>query len=178
MSGKIKSKDLSYDSTLPPFLQRLRAQNTGSDADPDRHERQTVRPRKAKNPDEDDGPTVVDESGENISKDDYARLTRVEADEEDVNGIVTGKIRGDSQPEVSGALPAEANAAGGKQGEGKVTDGAVTKKRKVGKVVGDGEGNEQDGTDGQRATSDAAKAPKKAKKKLKPIKLAFDDEQG
>lgn len=173
MSGKIKSKDLQYDSTLPPFLQRLRAQNTGygPDKDPDRHEQQGIRPKKAKNPDDDDGPTVVDESGETLSKEDYAKLSAAgEKSDETASGTVTGDLTGDGKPEASGALPA------GKGAE-KVTDGVAQKKRKVAKVIGDDDAEDAKATkDGEDAST--KKTAKKPKKKAKPIKLAFDDEDG
>jgi hypothetical protein len=164
--GKIKSKDLSYDSSLPPFLQRLRAQNTGygDDGDPDRHERPLARPKKAKNPDDDDGPTFVDESGETVTKEDYEKQLRGDAEGEEDAGNVTGELKGDGKPEASGALP-------GLRVEQKLTDGAAVKKRKMAKVVGE---DEEEGTE----KSTTQKAPKKAKKKAKPIKLAFDDDEG
>jgi hypothetical protein len=164
--GKIKSKDLSYDSSLPPFLQRLRAQNTGygDDGDPDRHERPLARPKKAKNPDDDDGPTFVDESGETVTKEDYEKQLRGDAEGEEDAGNVTGELKGDGKPEASGALP-------GPRVEQKLTDGAAIKKRKMAKVVGE---DEEDGVE----KSTTQKVPKKAKKKAKPIKLAFDDDEG
>ncbi|KAL1590294.1 hypothetical protein WHR41_01020 [Cladosporium halotolerans] len=174
MSGKIKSKDLQYDSTLPPFLQRMRAQNSGygDDRDPDRHERPLARPKKAKNPDDDDGPTVVDESGETISKDEYEKQLKGKEEGEEDGGNVTGELKGDGKPEASGALPPD----GGPRVEQKVTDGAATKKRKVGKVVGDDAEEESKGD--AVGKSAVEKASKKAKKKAKPIKLAFEDDEG
>ena len=174
MSGKIKSKDLSYDSTLPPFLQRLRAQNTGygDDGDPDRHERPLARPKKAKNPDDDDGPTLVDESGDTVSKADYEKQLKGDDEGEETGGNVTGEMTGDGKPEASGALPADS----GPRFEQKLTDGAAVKKRKVAKVVGDEEGDSS--KPASAAKDDAPKAAKKAKKKAKPIKLAFDDDEG
>lgn len=168
MSGKIKSKDLSYDSSLPPFLQRLRAQNTGygDDRDPDRHEQPLARPTKAKNPDDDDGPTVIDESGETISKEDYEKQLKGDAEGEE-EGNVKGELKGDGKPEASGALPADSAP----RVEQKVTDGAAVKKRKAVKVVGDD--TEADPKADESAPSQPAK---KAKKKAKPIKLAFDDD--
>lgn len=174
MSGKIKSKDLQYDSTLPPFLQRLRAQNAGygEGGDPDRHERPLARPKKAKNPDDDDGPTVVDESGETISKSDYERQLKGDAQGEEDGGNVTGELKGDGKPEASGALPSD----DGPRIEQKVTDGTAVKKRKVAKIIGD-----EAGDDTNNDTKDqgiAQKTIKKAKKKAKPIKLAFEDDDG
>jgi len=171
MSGKIKSKDLSYDSTLPPFLQRLRAQNTGygEDGDPDRHQVPLARPKKAKNPDDDDGPTLVDESGEMVSKDEYERQLKGE----ETGDNVTGQLEGDGKPEASGASPADSKP----RIEQKLTDGTAVKKRKVAKVVGD---EEEDGSSKPAGAERdiAPKAVKKAKKKAKPIKLAFDDDEG
>lgn len=175
MSGKIKSKDLSYDSSLPPFLQRLRAQNTGygDDGDPDRHQVPLARPKKAKNPDDDDGPTFVDESGELVSKADYERQLKGDAPGEDTGDNVAGESKGDSKPEASGTLPADSKP----RVEQKLTDGNAVKKRKVAKVVGDEE--EDDSSKPTGAEKDIApKAVKKAKKKAKPIKLAFDDDEG
>lgn len=175
MSGKIKSKDLSYDSSLPPFLQRLRAQNTGygDDGDPDRHERPLARPKKAKNPDDDDGPTFVDESGELVSKAEYEKHLKGEVEGEETGGNVTGELKGDGKPEASGALPADSTP----RVEQKLTDGTAAKKRKVAKVVGDDD--EDDSSKPASADKDTTpKVVKKAKKKARPIKLTFDDDEG
>ena len=194
MSGeKIKSKDLSYDSTLPPFLQRLRAQNSGN-GDSDRHEREIARPKGKKDPNDDDGPTVVDEAGETLSKEDVEKqLSKEERSERSVGGNVTGKLENAGEVVAnSGALPDDAET---KKGDN-VTDGVATKKRKVGKVVGGDEeddaskaksgsmssGNEKVGADHKKGREEKGgeKASTKVKKKAKQIKLAFnnDDEEG
>lgn len=166
--AKIKSKDLSYDPTLPPFLQRLHAQKAGRGGDPDRHEHAIARPKRVKKDAVDDGPTIVDESGETIEK----------AELEKMNGALeNGKDDVEATPvtdaQDTGIAPLE------RKGDGqKVTDGGVgiaNKKRKVVKVVGDddeakGEELEQDG-------EEKSKPVKKSKKKSKPIKLAFDGEE-
>ena len=165
--GKIKAKDLSYEATLPPFLQRLHAQNAGR-GDLDRHEQPIARPERVKTSDEDDGPTLVDESGEIVSKEEYEELT-VNGIEED-GGSVTGELKGDGEPKASGAI----QDCEGRKAEQKVTDGTATKKRKVVKVVGD-QGEEAGQKDKPKDETAPEKALKKAKKKAKPIKLAFDD---
>ena len=66
--SKITPKNLSYDSTLPPFLQRLQANNNSRDG---RNDFQSARPKKARNPEEDaeDEPVYFDEeSGETLTK--------------------------------------------------------------------------------------------------------------
>lgn len=164
-SDKIKSKDLSYETSLPPFLQRLHDQKAGR-GDTDRHEFQVARPKRDKNPDEDDGPTVVDETGENVSKDELAKLTA--PDEED--GNVTGELQA-TDPKASGALPAGGESA--RKGKETVTDGTTSKKRKAGKVVGDDAVEDEP----SEATATSGKAVKKPKKKAK-VKLTFDESEG
>ena len=168
--AKIKSKDLSYEATLPPFLQRLHAQKAGR-GDEDRHERPVARPTRVKTADEDDGPTVVDEGGETVSKEELEQLAKGESAEE--SGLVRGESIGDGEPKASGALP---NGDGdGTRSEQKVTDGTAVKKRKVGKVIGE-DGEEGKGNGGQEVENETPM--KKFKKKGKPIKLAFDDDEG
>ncbi|RMY03002.1 hypothetical protein D0868_07688 [Hortaea werneckii] len=187
MSGdKIKSKDLSYDSSLPPFLQRLRDQNSGRDTD--RHEREIARPKGKKDAqaEEEDGPTVVDDSGETLTKEQVASMNEAveekERSESNVGGSVKGQLEnaGDVVA-TSGALPDDEPTRKGDT----VTEGKAVKKRKVGKVVG-GDENEEEGDEQARKPSDPAapgekeSAGKKIKKKAKQIKLAFndDDEEG
>merc|ERR1711939_1057284 len=151
MSGdKMKSKDLSYDSSLPPFLQRLRDQNSGRDTD--RHEREIARPKGKKDPqaEEEDGPTVVDDSGETLSKEQVASMNEAneekERSESNVGGSVKGKL--DNAGDVvalSGALPDEEPTRKGDT----VTEGKAVKKRKVGKVVG-GDEHEEDEAGGEK----------------------------
>lgn len=183
MSDKVKSKDLSYDTTLPPFLQRLHAQNAGRDTD--RHERPIPRPKGVKDTNEDDGPTVVDESGETISKEEYEQLTKASADDShpldggDVGGSVTGTLENADEAKVSGALLDKDDAVERRQGEQRVTDGLATKKRKAVKIIGDEDSTEVEvGEEEEKETSTVKKVAKKTKKKTKPIKLAFDNEEG
>ena len=51
-----------------------------------------------------------------------------------------------------------------------------TKKRKAGKVIGDDDEENKAPETAEKNESTATKVVKKAKKKAKPIKLAFDDE--
>lgn len=171
MSEKIKSKDLSYDSTLPPFLQRLQNQNAGR-GDTDRHEQQIARPKKSRDPNDDDGPTVVDESGETLSKDEVDKLTNpLESGIQDTENV-TGDLDPSTEPKASGALPDT------KSSDSTVTDGTASKKRKVAKVVGnEDDGDENPGPENGEGEKGISKVTKKVKKKAKPIRLAFDDEE-
>lgn len=179
--GKIKSKDLTYESNLPPFLQRLHAQKGGaSGGDPDRHEHQIARPKKPQATDEDDGPTIVDESGETVSKEEMEKLASGDQaatdDAPTIGDLVRGPSVRDGEPKASGALSSDVDSADRKT-EQKITDGTATKKRKAAKVVRDEKADddvaaEEDDADPPRTS----KAAKKIKKKAKPIKLAFDND--
>jgi hypothetical protein len=180
--SNIKSKDLTYDKSTsqPAFLQRLRDQNSAISST-GRHEQPIARAQRAKNPnaDDDDAPTyVVEGSSETLTKAEYEKLTAGDgndADEKfgDVKDMVTGELTGDS-PKASGALPDEDD--GGPARASVIVDaGKATKKRKMAKVVG-GDDNDADEATSKVSSKDESK-PKKLKKKGKPIKLSFGDEE-
>ncbi|KAF7195627.1 hypothetical protein HII31_02945 [Pseudocercospora fuligena] len=172
MSDKIKSKDLSYDSSLPPFLQRLHEQKAGR-GDTDRHERPIARAKRTKPADDDDGPTVVDDSGETVSKAQLEEMSKEATDEVQDTSSIKGELDPSTEPKASGALP-DSNA-GPRRTESSVTDGTAQKKRKAAKVIGD----DEEAGDATEQKSSKKVAAKKAKKKAKPVKLTFeDDEEG
>ncbi|KAI4753675.1 hypothetical protein E4T52_14200 [Aureobasidium sp. EXF-3400] len=177
--SNIKSKDLTYDknASQPAFLQRLRDQNSAISSS-GRHEQPIARAHRAENPnnDDDDAPTyVVEGSSETLTKAEYEKLTSGDTDDVeskfgDVKDMVTGELTGDS-PKASGALPDEDDAPA--RASVTVDAGKATKKRKVAKVVGGDDGDEAPAKD---TIKDESK-PKKLKKKGKPIKLSFGDEE-
>ncbi|KAH0285186.1 hypothetical protein M436DRAFT_40033 [Aureobasidium namibiae CBS 147.97] len=178
--SNIKSKDLTYDkdASQPAFLQRLRDQNSAISSS-GRHEQPIARAQRAKNPnnDDDDAPTyVVEGSSETLTKAEYEKLTAGDAEDDakdkfgDVKDMVTGELTEDS-PKASGALPDEDEAPA--RASVTIDAGKATKKRKVAKVVG---GDDED----EVTTNDTSKQeskPKKLKKKGKPIKLSFGDDE-
>ncbi|KAF1345954.1 hypothetical protein BDV97DRAFT_337102 [Delphinella strobiligena] len=167
MSGNIKSKDLSFNKQEPAFLRRMREANSGLG---DRHERPIARPQRLRDPnaDEEDAPTYVDEEGGTLSKAEYDAMVK-DSEQKDSDNDIT------KSPKASGAIKDEVTR---KQ---QVVDvGASSKKRKAAVVVGgeeDDEGKVEKGT----AEGGEAKRPKagvkKAKKKGKPIKLSFGDDE-
>lgn len=184
--SNIKSKDLSYDKSAsqPAFLQRLRDQNNAITSS-GRHEQPVARAQRqrTKNDDDEDAPTyVVEGSSETLTKAEYEKLTSTSKDDDadikfgDAKDMVTGELLGQS-PKASGALPNEEKtaAAAPTRNPGTVDVGA-TKKRKVAKVVG-GDDNEEEETEAKDATKSDDKPKKKMKKKGKPIKLSFGDEE-
>jgi hypothetical protein len=178
--SKITPKNLSYDSSLPPFLQRLQAHNSSLD---DRHEFTVARPKKARNADEEaeDEPVYFDEgTGETLTKGEWEAR---EKENEHADGEKDG-VEGDGKQ-------------GGNGREGKETEKmmviGVTRKRKVGKIIGAEEEDEEESvglktkaksktastsrdTKITKSTTDGKKAEKsKPAKKGKKIRLSFDD---
>ncbi|ELR09941.1 hypothetical protein VC83_07221 [Pseudogymnoascus destructans] len=155
MSPKITSKSLSYDSSLPPFLQRLRAENTsGSTAAP--------RPKRAPNPDadEEDEPVYVDEEGAALDDDELHSLG------------VTKKAAKKGEEAAEEAKPEAVGEPERK--EEKIAAIGAARKRKVGKVVGAPEEEEGKVSD---APGKDKQAPPQKKKKVKKVKLSFGDDE-
>lgn len=180
--SNIKSKDLTYDknASQPAFLQRLRDQNSAISSS-GRHEQPIARAQRAKNTnnDDDDAPTyVVEGSSETLTKAEYEKLTSGDGDDAkdkfgDVKDMVTGELTADS-PKASGALPDEDEAPA--RASATVDVGKATKKRKVARVVGGDDDDDGDEAKTNDTSKDESK-PKKLKKKGKPIKLSFGDEE-
>jgi hypothetical protein len=172
--SKITPKNLSYDSTLPPFLARLQS------APQERNEFQAARPKKQRTAEDEaeDEPVYFDEgSGETLSRREWEERENAaeEAEkigEEGEEGVKKGERKGEI-----------------KEGKEKVAAIGVGKKRKVGKIVG-GDEEEEDinaaskeptkaegpKPEGQSKKADAAKSKGKTAKKGKKIKLSFGDE--
>lgn len=189
MSQKITPKNLSYNTTLPPFLARLRGQGGGSSFDgPDPILAAQRRPTKRRTSaeDEEDAPLVVDESGHAVGGVSVGRDgTVIEREEGD------GATAEDTAKGVSGAGD-EADGRDRSKDTEKVASIGAGKKRKVGRVVG---GDAEEGTTAEgdsRPSKEKAKkgqsgeengggkvsiAPK-SKKKVKKIKLSFGDDEG
>lgn len=162
--SKITPKNLSYDSTLPPFLARLQANNSSRD---DRHEFAIARPKKARNPEDEaeDEPVYFDEeSGDTMTKSDWeAREAGKEAEKD---------IKEQSEDAATKPKKEELNK------KEKVAGIGVGKKRKVGKIVG----GEEDGETAVEVKSAPKQEPKegnksKPTKKAKKIKLSFGDDE-
>jgi hypothetical protein len=180
MSQKISGKNLHYDTTLPPFLARLRGEAASNSDGPDPllvRNRRHAKPRSG-SAEAEDAPLVVDDDG-NVVQD-----LRVGAD-----GVVT-ETRTDRNNTAEEGGGEQAN--GGKVGADKDNEDlkerekiagiGAGKKRKVGKIVGadDGEADQTEGMTVAREDGDSAvKAALPAKKKkAKKIKLSFGDDDG
>lgn len=173
--SKITPKNLSYDTTLPPFLARMQANNASLDG---RHEFQAARPKKPRNAEEDaeDEPIYFDEgTGESLTKGEWELREKAEAEEEGNGG--EGENEGGIKNEEVKVKEMEKVAAIG-----------VGRKRKAGKVIGVEDENAKSSTmvDKEKSKDDkdaSSKSSKKTTEKGKPakkskkIKLSFGDDE-
>lgn len=171
MSSKITSKNLHYDSTLPPFLARLRASHASRDG---RHEMPAARPKRARDADDDaeDEPVYVDEeTGETVTRSEF---------EEREREMERGE--GGGEREAEGEEGRVKEDEGIKEGRDKA--GVVgIKRRKARRIVGEEEEEEKEGGAGdeekkQKGKPEVRKLEKgKVAKKGKKIKLSFGDDE-
>jgi len=169
--SKITPKNLSYDSTLPPFLARLQANNSSRD---DRHEFAIARPKKmrtAEDEAEDEPVYFNEESGETLTKSEWeAKEAGKDEETTDQKDAANG-----SEDAVSRAK--ELNNGRGKKNK-KVVGIGVGKKRKVGKIVGEEEDDEPAVEEKKASKQESKKLEKgKSAKKGKKIKLSFGDDE-
>ncbi|RYP37648.1 hypothetical protein DL767_002821 [Monosporascus sp. MG133] len=189
---KITSKNLTYDTTLPPFLARLRGQRQQySEEGPDpilaARRRPQGKPRSASEEAE-DAPVVVDERGNVVQLRDGAIV--------DDNGDAgVGQKEGGAEVEKADGDTAQKREKkeeeARKRDAEKVAGIGAGRKRKVGRVVagaGSGSGGEEERGDNddlsKKKSARADDADSKAmltatalkKKKAKKIKLSFGDD--
>lgn len=182
--SKITPKNLSYDTSLPPFLQRLKGEFAGpSDG---RHERAIARPKRTRDADADaeDEPAYVDEeTNHTLSKEEYTALVGADKNIEKENSV-DGSAREEEAGKEYKEGKDEANSR--VMEKERIAGIGVAKRRKIGKVIGEaGEENGEIGKKDVRSeTKPKAGSVKKAeaprsKKKDKMVKLSFnDDEEG
>ncbi|KAK4154935.1 hypothetical protein C8A00DRAFT_42397 [Chaetomidium leptoderma] len=206
MSQKITSKNLQYNTNLPPFLARLRGENaSGADRgapDPILAARRRPGKPRSGSAEAEDAPLVVDEHGNAVD-------VTVGTD-----GTVKEKESASTETEEKGAPqdpPADTTdaVAAASAGEKVAGIGDQRKKRKIGRVIGadadeedalakssnNNSNNKKQGrakTQGNTTTTaldDATKEKNdaaattattkaKTKKKAKKIKLSFGDDEG
>jgi hypothetical protein len=167
MSQKINSKNLSYDTSLPPFLAAMRAKAGGGDQTPSIGRRQLGK-KRSDSEEAEDAPVVLDEDGNVVDVDFEKDGTVRQREDEGEEGKAD---EGEGEAKKEGGTEASTKSAASIGG----------RKRKVGKVIGDA-------AEDKTASSGAAKADKddredqpkekKVRKKAKKIKLSFDEEDG
>jgi hypothetical protein len=185
MPDKITPKNLSYDQTLPPFLARLRGQQSTDTQGPDPILAARRRPGRVRSASEEaeDAPVVVDEEGNVLQ----------------LKGGQPGT--GDDEAPLQGEGGERDKVEEPKTELEKVAGIGAVRKRKIGRVVGardedeDKAGLDSDTAKAVKATraltaqEDNASPPppkpkggekgdRSAKKKAKKIKLSFGDDDG
>ncbi len=189
MSEKIKANALSYDSNLPPFLQRLRALHSSNSAD-GRHANPVARPKRVRceEDEEEDEPTYIDENGNQISN---AEMNDIRNARSDADGDVE---MGGSSPTPEGVQSKRGSPESNEMEISKGTMGREREKmaaigagrrRKVGRVVGAGgpmSPTEEMGGEvlqmrelGTENVTAPVVPKNKPKKKTKKVKLSFGD---
>lgn len=168
MSQKVTSKNLSYSSSLPPFLAALRAQTSGaSGPDPLAAAQRRAAKKRSSSEEAEDAPLVVDEHGNTVT---------VEVDED-------GTVKETAAKAADEAGPQDANSEDRpEKREAEARSAIGGRKRKVGRVIGDTADDivHKDAPHSDKKDSKKAEAPadKKVKKKTKKIKLSFDEDEG
>ncbi|KAL6894796.1 hypothetical protein GGI43DRAFT_132544 [Trichoderma evansii] len=177
MSQKINSKNLSYSSSLPPFLAALRTQASGaSGPDPILSAQRRGGKKRSSSEEAEDAPLIVDEEGNMVGD------VKVNKD-----GTVEELPNDNSHdgPKDGGAETAQSKT---NKSEPETTKASIGgRKRKVGKVVGENAENSEPETSAADKKSEPVKKDqkdaeqatnRKPKKKAKKIKLSFDEEEG
>ena len=181
MAQKFNSKNFSYDAKPPPFLATLQAQVAGH-AGPDPITSARRRPGKKRSDSEEaeDAPLVVDENGNAVG---------VQVDKD---GVVT---EAPSKPGDAGTKDTDAATKDGATtttgAEKRETDAKASiggRKRKGGRVIGGGDEEEaaeeaapeksasKKKDAGEDKAGETKSGDKKPKKKVRKIKLSFDED--
>ncbi|KAM0260167.1 hypothetical protein ACHAQJ_002932 [Trichoderma viride] len=178
MSQKINAKNLSYNSSLPPFLAALHAQASGaSGPDPILSAQRRGGKKRSSSEEAEDIPLIVDENGNAIEDVKVNKDGTVEESTNEKNNDETKD--GDAETAQSKTNKSEPEMA-------KASIGG--RKRKVGKVIGeDANSNVSENSTADRKSEPVKQDQKdaeqqatnrKTKKKAKKIKLSFDEEEG
>ncbi|KAI1191184.1 hypothetical protein F5B17DRAFT_426830 [Nemania serpens] len=153
MSQKITAKNLTYDSSLPPFLARLRGQQSARSGGPDPILAANRRPGQKRSASEEaeDAPVVVDEHGNVV----YLENGQLEGEGEGDSSLQDGKEKaegtrtsGETHNDEAGN---EENIALEKEKERERVAGiGAVRKRKVGRVIGEEHSDDENNNDKEK----------------------------
>lgn len=170
MSQKINSKNLSYSQNIPPFLAALQAQAGSAAHEPVSIGQKRSSKKRSASEEAEDAPLVVDEDG---------NVVNVEVDKE---GGVVDKDGGD-QGKDDGEAATDKNHSGHECNKRAISNWRAHRQKK-GRVVGE-EAEQKDAgeekstqADKKAGDADAPSKEKKPKKKVKKVKLSFDEDDG
>lgn len=173
-----QSKNLHYEKNEPTFLKRLKGQYGD-----ERRDHQVSRPKNPRlaTSGDDDGPTIVDETGQSITQDEYQAMVRgpTEAQEDPASQAAIQKEapRSDNgiphSDGVSGELHVDSND---RKPQAIIQSGPGQKKRKQGKIIGT---DDQDVVEeGKVQAKGTGSKPKNRPRNAKKVKLSFEEEDG
>jgi len=148
MSQKINSKNLTYDSFLPPFLARLRGQQQAEHSggpDPILAAHRRPGQKRSASEEAEDAPVVVDEEGNVV---DFPTIKESDNDK-DINKESGGAEKGED--DSTNKDKNEVRGTGGEGEKEKVAGIGASRKRKVGRVVGE----QSDDEDGNNSNSNS-----------------------
>jgi hypothetical protein len=172
-----KAKDLAYSQNEPAFLRRIRGEIRGSVDDPDRQINPVARPtisQRLKKDEADEDPTyVLEETNQNLSKEEYeALLNQEEAAAAEKKSDISDTAVDMSKESPTTSIRPKENVA---------EVGRLLKKRKVARVVGQDDEDETELSKSQAgklnnksskiADQDVRKPPRK--KRPQAVKLSF-----
>ncbi|KAI0969328.1 hypothetical protein F4678DRAFT_171252 [Xylaria arbuscula] len=196
MSQKITPKNLTYDTTLPPFLARLRGQQTAhSGPDPILASHRRPGQKRSASEEAEDAPVIVDEEGNVITGvfEEQAEKENIEQqkvnphdeEKEEEENIAQEKERvagiGGSRKRKVGRVVGEDQSLDDdkKKAKTKRTDDDEENKARIAKASADvrrliGQNDAPDNKSGPEQKKNTIKSAKK-KKPAKKIKLSFGD---
>ncbi|KAI1179973.1 hypothetical protein F4777DRAFT_355550 [Nemania sp. FL0916] len=177
MSQKITSKNLTYDTSLPPFLARLRGQQTAqSGPDPILAAQRRPGQKRSASEEAEDAPIVVDEDGNVVQlKDGQLDGDSGSSALRENNG--TDEADG-NEKHGSDHAAEEGDPAHSKEKE-KVAGIGAARKRKVGRVIAEEE-SDDDGvnkTKGKRKDEDSKAKARIAKASADVRRLVHEDDE-
>ena len=163
------AKNLHYEKNEPAFLRRIRGEYSS-----DRHNVQIARPKKdrLKTADDDDAPTIVNESGETVSVDEYEKMVS-----KATAVTVADQSSSANGTKVEDHEVVEKEEQRREPEKQKVSEIGGPKKRKAVKVVGDDVEHMELMDESWKLNRDEKKATnlkQGSKKKVKKVKLSFD----
>jgi hypothetical protein len=167
-----KSKNLHYERSEPAFLRRIRGELVGSTDDQTNSVPLPKKPKRLELGD-DEGPTyVLEDSGETVTKEVFEKMIAKNNEGEERSAVADA-----DEKQQDNGVQNENNDGINRYKQQVAQIGALSKKRKIVKIVGES----PDSDDGaERASSSKASSKRnvqKPKKKVKQVKLTFDDDK-
>lgn len=166
-----KSKNLQYERSEPAFLRRIRGEIVGSEDDQTNSVPLPKRPRRLELGD-DDGPTyVLEDSGDTVTKEVFEKM--IAKNKEDEDRLVVA----DTEKQQDNGAQNEKNNNINRHKQQVAQIGALSKKRKVAKIVAEGPDSDEGAEGAFSSKVSSTRKVQKPKKKTKQVKLTFDDDK-